>query len=68
MCFPCMPSVYQLEHEVEKVRETCRTLEATTARKEKVETAMRARLEKELRRTKEVNVKQKGIHTYTNDY
>lgn len=56
-----MPSLVQLEHELEKIRETCHTLEASAARKERVETAMRTRLEKELRRAKEINMKQKGI-------
>ena len=49
-----------MEQEVERIREAHRLLEATTMRKEKVEAAMRQRLENEVCRLRETCLKQNG--------
>ena len=50
-----------MEQELEHLREAHRLLEATTSRKERLEVAMRKKLEEELRKSKEASVQQKGI-------
>ncbi len=50
----------RLEQELERIREGHRLLEVSSARKEKLEAAMRYKLEGELRRLKEANLQQRG--------
>ena len=56
------PPPPQLEQEVEHIREAQRLLEANTVRREKLERAMRSRLEQELLKLREDSLQRKGIY------
>ena len=55
-------TLLQLEREVERIREAHRLLEASASRRSKLEATMRDKLEQEIRRLKEDNIQQKGMH------
>ena len=52
---------FQIEQEVEGIREAHRILEASTLRREGLEKALRVKLEHEIRRLKEEGINLKGI-------
>ena len=56
------PSPSQLEQEVEHIREAHTILEASTAKREQLEMAMRRKLEAELRKAREANLQLKGTN------
>lgn len=60
MYYQRVRKLQRLEQELERIRESHRLLEISSARKEKLEAAMRHKLEGELRRLKEANLQQRG--------
>lgn len=62
LCITLSLVLFQIEQEVEGIRDAHRMLETSTVRREGLEKALRVKLEQEIWRLKEEGIRFKGLH------